>query len=108
MPLTNTHEALVLSLEQRLQEKGHSFIRKNLVYRNDRGRIIGEMDVCTIDHSNGVTYISYYEIKTGGIRDARRTARSQHYHYMNLYKGSPATKARFIFYHPDTGFKRWK
>lgn len=99
------HEETIDNIVERLSRKSNAFLGKHIKYTNEKGRVIGEMDVCRVNYRNGLTYITYYEVKTG--KCGRYKARQQAKHFFNTHS-EPYHRPTFIYYNIRGSCERWK
>lgn len=99
------HEETIDSIVKRLSRQNNQFLGKHIRYTDEKGHVIGEMDVCKVNHYNGLTYITYYEIKTG--KNSRGKARQQARHFFNTHSAD-YYRPTFIYYNTKGKCERWK
>ena len=87
MSIQRTHDQYVDAIVKRLEKK-HNQVGHNKSYFKG-SKIIGEMDVYTMDFKDNRLFIHYFEIKTGNVEYARRRARTQAGNFYHNYQGIP-------------------
>ena len=99
------HEDAVEELYQELSWRGRE-PEVHVLY-GPPGHVLGEIDLMTVEQRNGLTHVTYYEVKTGDS-NPRRIARDQARHFYKFFLNQPNTVPRFVYYHPRDGVEYWR